>query len=523
MLSAFKGLNEKLRQQREEGKRLHRHKEEGARERHNSKISLKSNWFNKPRKLINSQPTKVSNPSNPQGLSLSQQRRREKRSRNPLPNPPLKKQDTRKVETVIFIPHTANSSLRKHLQTADDEITRVMGMGRTKYIEEAGTKLSSQLVVKNPWYQLNGGCGRSLCYPCISSKGKGLSCRSESICYEIVCKLCKTNNRRTIYIGETSRSGYERILEHMVMFKAKKEGDPEKQQQNSVFWAHSRDSHLGQMKTFDWEIKLVSSHKSALNRQVTEATRIAREKKTELLNSKMEFGANNLAEITLKYGTKIGTGGSKRKREDEDDREETNPPPRDENPPPENQVPPVPREEGEPALAGATPTAPAPPNEEPPQSLLPGSIVGEDFSSNPQGPQLRHVLPQQLGQELPHNLGKTLERETAVNHDEGATAREFRPEEEACEGEKTPTTLQNNLSSLNKDELKAICAARNVKIKSTDTKAKIIVQIQVHASLKKRMKNFTNRPPSLVKDPRVLQGNAKDSQKDKKDPYQAQN
>ena len=338
VISAFKGLKEKLHQSNEDGKRLHRHKEEGARERHMSKIRLKSNWFNKKKKgSIPSQPTpsvdqnmqqtnQVPGPS----FSLSQQRRRGKRSQKPLPNPPLKKQDNRRVESVIFIPHTANSSLRKKLQESDDEMTRVLGMGRAKFIEEAGMKLSSMLVVKDPWFQLNGGCGRRTCYPCISSKGKGLSCRSESICYQIVCKLCQKNDeKKTIYIGETSRSGYERILEHMTMFKLKKEGDPEKNQQNSVFWGHSRDSHQGTMKTYDWEIKLVSSHKSALNRQVTEATRISREKKADLFNSKQEFGSNNLAEIELKYGNKWvnSQGGSrKRKRRDEDEDEgSTNP------------------------------------------------------------------------------------------------------------------------------------------------------------------------------------------------------
>ena len=112
--------------------------------------------------------------------------------------------------------------------------TGVLRMGRTKFSEEAGVKLSSQLVVKKIWYRLNGGCGRRACYPCIRNKGKGISCRAEGVCYEIVCNLCSKEEKRTVYIGESSRSGYERIFEHMVLFKGKKEGDPEKQQQNNV-------------------------------------------------------------------------------------------------------------------------------------------------------------------------------------------------------------------------------------------------------------------------------------------------
>ena len=57
-LAAFKYLHEKLRQVREDGTKMHRHKEEGAKERHNAKISLKSSWFEKKRKT----PTNSSNP-----------------------------------------------------------------------------------------------------------------------------------------------------------------------------------------------------------------------------------------------------------------------------------------------------------------------------------------------------------------------------------------------------------------------------------------------------------------------------
>ena len=73
--------------------------------------------------------------------------------------------------------------------------------------------------------------------------------------------LCKKEEKKIFYIGETSRSSYEILLEHMILFKGKKEGDPEKNQANSVLWAHSKDSHHGLMKTFDLEIKITSSHR----------------------------------------------------------------------------------------------------------------------------------------------------------------------------------------------------------------------------------------------------------------------
>ena len=193
-------------------------------------------------------------------------------------------------------------------------------MARTKYIENAGVKLSSKIIVKNPWVAINGGCGRKLCHTCKSTSGKGISCRKEGITYSVTCKLCEAASKKTLYIGESSRSMYERMTEHMYLFRTKKEGDPTKLQSNSVFWGHSKDCHEGKMKISDWKISIDASHVSPLNRQVTEAVRISRAAPDILLNSKNEFGANNLPELELRYGNKIviGDGGTKRKREEEE-------------------------------------------------------------------------------------------------------------------------------------------------------------------------------------------------------------
>ena len=177
---------------------------------------MKSSWFKgKKQQKAAAPPPPV--PAPKPTMSLSKQRRLAKRKKG-LPKPKLAtKQDDREIEGVIFIPHTADSSLRKLLQAEDDDITRVMKMGRTKYVEQAGVKFSSQLVRKNIWYSLGGGCGRPKCYPCKSSGGKGISCRQEGICYEMVCKLCEVSNRRTIYIGKSSRSSFERITQKLPM------------------------------------------------------------------------------------------------------------------------------------------------------------------------------------------------------------------------------------------------------------------------------------------------------------------
>ena len=338
-IAGFKGMETKIREASEEDKPLHRHKEDGARERFKRKVSLKSSWFNKRRnKPKNS--AKAGNNNNNNNANRNKAKKRNNTPKNFFPNKPPAEQDSREVESVVFIPYTKGSSLRKQLQEEDDKVTKILGIPRTKYIEKAGNKISSQIIVKNPWVAIKGGCGRKLCYACKSTAGKGISCRKEGINYSITCKLCETTGRKTLYLGESSRSAYERMNEHAYLFRTKKEGDPEKQQSNSVLWGHSRDHHAGQMVMSDWKISIDSSHVTPLNRQVTEAVRISRASPDILLNSKNEFGANNLPELELRYGTRVGNGGLKRKRREEEKEEEQEQ--ATEEPPPPSTSPPQP-------------------------------------------------------------------------------------------------------------------------------------------------------------------------------------
>ena len=178
VVAAFKGMAGKLRQASEENKPLHRHKEDGAGDRFNRKISAKSN------------------------INTSRTNKKKRKPAKPVPTLP-RKVDSRPIESVVFIPYTKGGRLQKELQSQDDKLTASLSLGRTCYVERAGTKLKEKIVNKNPWTRMNGGCGRQTCYPCKSTKGAGISCRHESVCYELVCLRCEENKKRTIYIGET--------------------------------------------------------------------------------------------------------------------------------------------------------------------------------------------------------------------------------------------------------------------------------------------------------------------------------
>ena len=104
------------------------------------------------------------------------------------------------------------------------------------------------------------------------------------------------------------------------MFEARKEGfdeDGEPTPASSVLWIHSKEEHGGEMLKEDWKVKIISSHRTALSRQVTEAVKIRdSEPHVILLNSKMEFGANTLTNVVAgnTRGEVIGPRRKKRRR-----------------------------------------------------------------------------------------------------------------------------------------------------------------------------------------------------------------
>ena len=128
-----------------------------------------------------------------------------------------------------------------------------------------------------------------------------------------------------MYIGETGRSAYERMREHFHNFNNKLEPkvktntdtieeDKDDKYKGSAMCLHSKHVHEGTLCNNDWIVKITSTHRGALNRQVTEGIRISNGGVENLLNSKNEFGANNFTEILLTHGHRILGDNKYRKR-----------------------------------------------------------------------------------------------------------------------------------------------------------------------------------------------------------------
>ena len=142
----MKGVKNKQELEARGGRKVYRLQEEGARDRHNRKINLNTNWFkdnNKKKENPQVAPTKYDKlrQLRPPQQWLSNKEKHELENR----------EKDRPYEGVVFIPFTEGGILRKQLQDVDNEMTRMMQMNKTKFVERAGTKMFDKLCTKDPF------------------------------------------------------------------------------------------------------------------------------------------------------------------------------------------------------------------------------------------------------------------------------------------------------------------------------------------------------------------------------------
>lgn len=94
--------------------------------------------------------------------------------------------------------------------------------------------------------------------------------------YSTRCKICKTEGKDTRYIGETSRSLYERLAEHV--------HDAWNKKDLSHMRTHLVTEHQMDVEPKDtaelaraYEVHIEKGHKTAMARQVHEAITIGRQ------------------------------------------------------------------------------------------------------------------------------------------------------------------------------------------------------------------------------------------------------
>lgn len=119
--------------------------------------------------------------------------------------------DLRKTISVLQVPKTPGGHLARKLRKREEQL-RAVSTTKVKIVEKVGNTLRAVLVKSDPW----GGerCQDAGCHPCKAAEDPKISCRRRSLTYVNKCKLCKTQGLNTLYLGESSNSLKERMIQH---------------------------------------------------------------------------------------------------------------------------------------------------------------------------------------------------------------------------------------------------------------------------------------------------------------------
>ena len=300
ILSGVKGYTAKKTRCEKEGS-LSRTAEESQGARNKDKLVGKSTWFKKR--------------SSGNTGSTDKKTGRARGARNTTTMGPA-------PSTVLFVEQTANGELAMRLREMFKRLEPTLGF-TVKTVEKTGSKLRSKFPLYNLWDGIP--CGRQECIPCGQGAEFVQPCTKTSVVYENVCLDCNPGaggekelreiktSIPTAYVGETSRSIWERTKEHWSSYKSRSS--------DSHLLKHQEICHGGAPPSFI--MRVVNSSRTALERQTREAVRIRRRGgEGAILNSKAEYGRSYIPRLQLEDTDTIRELELEEKREeDERDRE----------------------------------------------------------------------------------------------------------------------------------------------------------------------------------------------------------
>ena len=190
-----------------------------------------------------------------------------------------------RTTSVLFVEQTPGGELASRFRQAEQSLSEITGF-RVKIVERNGTQVKNILHNPNPWAE--EACPRPECYPCKTGEKK--CCFQRNIVYTNRCIQCKEQGKESIYIGESSRSAFERGSEHI--------NDYEKKLTDSHIYKHQEIGHP-EMAEPRFEFRIIRNFQSALVRQVTEAVMISRRGENGVLNSKGVFNRCKLPRLII--------------------------------------------------------------------------------------------------------------------------------------------------------------------------------------------------------------------------------
>ena len=248
-----------------------------------------------------------------------------------------KEQNENKIKAVMFVPYTEGSELARKLRENEENINKITH-NRVKIIERTGTKLQDLLTKSDPWKGTD--CQRQNCLLCFTKnrteKLRTQECHKRNVVYETRCLTCQEMEQEKIenmdigekeklelknkikiykYIGETSRSTFERGWEHLNDLAQLKTG--------SHMLKHVLLNHPDQdMEQVAFGMKILRTCKSSFERQIYESVAIQHERKEHhILNSRTEYNRCSIPRLSTQVGDKEFEKYSKELREEKEQEE----------------------------------------------------------------------------------------------------------------------------------------------------------------------------------------------------------
>lgn len=308
------GWKRKIQRREKEQQGFYRHGKSTLKSRNRKKLLEKTTWFRQKRKREDEEDDEMHLPARKMRYSSKMQAKSVKQNGDAAA---AKVPD---IKAVMFIPYTTGSKLAKSLREAEEKLGSLTGY-RLKVVEKAGDKLEDLLTKSNPWQGMD--CGRQNCLLCETKlktdKNLSQDCHTRNLVYETWCMTClrrdeedaerrgegdagrvrelKRKIRKHLYIGETSRSMYERALEH--------QGDIDQLKSSSHMLRHMLEMHRGEERSeIEFGVRVMRYTRSSFERQVLESVLIQSNRDHHILNSRSEFNRCAIPRLVAKLGDK---------------------------------------------------------------------------------------------------------------------------------------------------------------------------------------------------------------------------
>ena len=211
-----------------------------------------------------------------------------------------------KYTSILQVPSSKNSRLLRAIAKIEPRLAKSTGY-HVKLTEKGGRPLSKCFSRGLS----DEKCFRDDCLPCANPNIKGPSlCSVKSVVYECVCVICDNKYSATPsgghggrYVGQTSRTLYERAGEHMAGLR--------RSDLSNFLFKHWATAHMDQIECPEFRFRVVRCHKSPLDRMIHEAVRII---DCASMNSKSERGGIRLPGFLLSPANGMQRKGLKRQR-----------------------------------------------------------------------------------------------------------------------------------------------------------------------------------------------------------------